>query len=62
MDASRLHRSVALWRRQARASTTGQGQALNDTFLQIAAAFATFYGDGSPGTNAEKIARLARGE
>ena len=43
-------------------AATGQGQALNDTFLQIAAAFATFMGDGSPGTNAEKIARLARGE
>ncbi len=40
---------------------TGQGQAFNDTFLQITAAFATWYGDGSGGTNREKIARLARG-
>jgi hypothetical protein len=40
---------------------SGDGQALNDTFLQIAADFATFYGDGSGGTNREKIARLARG-
>ncbi len=39
----------------------GQGQAFNDTFLQIAAAVATFYGDGAGGTNAEKISRLARG-
>lgn len=39
----------------------GQGQAFNDTFLQIVGAYATFYGDGSPGTNCEKISRLARG-
>jgi hypothetical protein len=37
-------------------------QAFNDSFLQIAAAFATFYGDGSGGSNREKIARLARGQ
>ena len=43
-------------------AAAGQGQALNDTFLQIAAAFATWYGDGSGGTNREKISRLARGE
>jgi hypothetical protein len=40
---------------------SGEGQAFNDTFLQIAGAYATWYGDGSPGTNREKIARLARG-
>lgn len=39
----------------------GNGQGFNDTFLQIAGAFATFYGDGSGGSNREKIARLARG-
>lgn len=39
----------------------GQGQAFNDTFSQIATAYASFYGDGTAGTNAEKIARLARG-
>jgi hypothetical protein len=42
-------------------AASGAGQSLNDTFLQIAQAFATFYGDGSGGTNAEKISRLARG-
>lgn len=40
---------------------SGQGQAFNDTFVQVAAAFASFMGDGSSGTNREKIARLARG-
>lgn len=39
----------------------GQGQAFNDTFIQIVQAYAAFYGDGSAGTNAEKISRLARG-
>lgn len=39
----------------------GDGQAFNDTFLQIAAAFESFMGDGTGGTNREKIARLARG-
>jgi hypothetical protein len=39
---------------------TGQGAAFNDSFLQVAAAWATFYGDGSAGTNKEKAARFAR--
>ena len=42
-------------------AVSGQGQAFNDTFLQIAGAFATFWGDGSGGTNREKVSRLARG-
>lgn len=41
---------------------SGSGQAFNDTFQQIAAAYATFMGDGSGGSNAEKISRLARGD
>lgn len=40
---------------------SGQGAAFNDTFLQIQAAYAAFLGDGTGGTNREKIARLARG-
>lgn len=40
---------------------TGEGQAFNDTVVSVADAFATFYGNGSADTNAEKIARLARG-
>lgn len=40
---------------------SGQGQAFNDTALQIVNAFAVWYGDGSGGTNREKISRLARG-
>lgn len=39
---------------------TGQGSAFNDSFLQIAAAWGTFYGDGSGGTVREKVSRFAR--
>ncbi len=35
--------------------------ALNDTALQIFDGFGTYWGDGSGGTNREKVARLARG-
>ena len=42
-------------------AAAGQGQALNDTAIQIFTAFATFWGDGSAGTNQEKVSRLARG-
>lgn len=39
---------------------TGQGTAFNDSFLQIAASWATFFGDGSGGTVREKVSRFAR--
>lgn len=39
---------------------TGQGTAFNDSFLQIAASWTTFYGDGSGGTVREKVSRFAR--
>jgi hypothetical protein len=39
---------------------TGQGTSFNDSFLQIAASWATFYGDGSGGTVREKVSRFAR--
>lgn len=41
---------------------TGQGQAFNDTFLQIVDTLNTAMGDGSGGTLSEKIARLERGD
>jgi hypothetical protein len=34
--------------------------AFNDSWLQFADAFQTFWGDGSGGTNREKLARFAR--
>lgn len=40
---------------------TADKQAFNDTFNQIVGAYASFMGDGSGGTNREKIGRLARG-
>lgn len=39
---------------------TGDGTAFNDSFLQIAASWATFYGDDSGGTVREKVSRFAR--
>lgn len=39
---------------------TGQGQAFNDSFIQLATAWAAFYGDGTAGTNREKVSRFAR--
>lgn len=38
----------------------GQGTAFNDSFLQIAASWNTFFGDGSGGTVREKVSRFAR--
>lgn len=40
---------------------TADKQSFNDTFNQIATAYVSFMGDGTPGSNREKIARLARG-
>lgn len=38
----------------------GQASAFNDSFLQIAASWTTFFGDGSGGTVREKVSRFAR--
>lgn len=38
----------------------GDGQAFNDSFLQIVDAYVTFFGDGSDGTVREKVSRFVR--
>jgi hypothetical protein len=38
----------------------GDAANFNDSFLQIADAWATFYGDGAGGTVREKVSRFAR--
>lgn len=38
----------------------GQATVFNDSFLQIAASWATFFGNGDGGTVREKVSRFAR--
>lgn len=42
-------------------ASVGDAQGINDTVIQVCDDYLTWWGDGSGGTNREKVARVARG-